>query len=196
MKEARHPTTPGHSGSGFENAGRRSPSPSKMGRNDTVFFSCLPIFDGEGDRARSSRAWWWGFLLAVLLTPGAAYATPQEDARAQQLYTEIRCLVCQGESIADSDAAIAADLRREVRADIEKGLSDADIRKSLVARYGDYVLFRPRLSRLNLILWLLPPLIAAGGIAWLTLRGRKPGKSENYALTSEEREKLEDVLEE
>ena len=162
--------------------------------------SFLPNLIGEGDRAR--RAWWWGILLAVLLTLATppAFATPQDtlkqDARAGHLYTEIRCLVCQGESIADSDAAIAADLRREVRADIEKGMSDAEIRKSLVARYGDYVLFRPRLTKLNLILWFLPPLIVLGGIAWLVLRGRKPGKSEPYALTSEEREKLESVLEE
>jgi len=137
-------------------------------------------------------------LLALVLALAAppAFATPQDDARATHLYTEIRCLVCQGESIADSDAAIAADLRREVRADIEKGMSDADIRKSLYARYGDYVLFRPRLSKLNLILWLLPPLIAVAGLAWLVLRARKPRKSENYALTSEEREKLDDMLEE
>ncbi len=134
--------------------------------------------------------------LALALTAPPALATPQEDARAAHLYTEIRCLVCQGESIADSDAAIAADLRREVRADIEKGMSDADIRKSLYDRYGDYVLFRPRLSRLNLVLWFLPPLIAVCGLAWLGLRGRKPRKSETYALTSEEREKLDTVLKE
>ncbi len=134
--------------------------------------------------------------LVLALAAPPAFATPQEDARAAHLYTEIRCLVCQGESIADSDAAIAADLRREVRADIEKGMSDEDIRKSLYARYGDYVLFRPRLSRLNLILWLLPPLIAVAGLAWLVLRARKPRKSEIYALTSEEREKLDAVLKE
>ncbi len=166
-------------------------------KNDAkTSFLGLPIFDGEGDRAPSSGAWWWGILLAVLLTAPPAFATPQQDARAAHLYTEIRCLVCQGESIADSDAAIAADLRREVRADIEKGMSDADIRKSLYARYGDYVLFRPRLSKLNLILWLLPPLIAIAGLAWLGLRARKPRKSETYDLTSEEREKLDAVLKE
>ena len=135
-------------------------------------------------------------MILPLVLASPAHATPQEEARAMHLYTEIRCLVCQGESIADSDAAIAADLRREVKADIEKGMSDADIRKTLAARYGDYVLFRPRLSKLNLILWLLPPLIAVGGIAWLALRGRKPRKSENYALSSEEREKLDAVLKE
>jgi len=164
-------------------------------KNDvrTSFFF-LPTFAGEGDRAR--RAWWWGVLLAVLLTPMPAFATPREDARAEHLYTEIRCLVCQGESIADSDAAIAADLRREVRADIEKGMSDAEIRKILSARYGDYVLFRPRLSPLNLILWFLPPLIVLAGIAMLVLRGRKSIKSETYALTSEERKKLDSVLKE
>lgn len=137
-------------------------------------------------------------LLAALLVPAAPAfaATPQDNTRAAHLFTEIRCLVCQGESIADSDAAIAADLRREVRADIEKGMSDDAIRTSLYARYGDYVLFRPRLSKLNLILWLLPPLIALGGVIWLIVRKRKSKESENYALTSEEREKLDDLLEE
>jgi len=196
MKEARNPTTPGHSGLGIGRAGRRSPSPAELGRNDNKFLSYLPNLIGEGDRAPSSGAWWGGILLSLALMPVSAHATPLEDARADHLYTEIRCLVCQGESIADSDAAIAADLRREVRADIEKGMSDADIRKSLYARYGDYVLFRPRVSTLNLILWFVPPLIAVAGIVWLGLRGRKPKKSENYALTAEEREKLDDVLKE
>ncbi len=200
MKEARNPTTPGHSGLGFNSAGRRSPClagprPAELGRNDKKPISYLPSFAGEEDRAPSSGAWWWGFLL-VLLLASPAHATPQEDARAGHLYTEIRCLVCQGESIADSDAAIAADLRREVRADIEKGMSDAEIRKSLYTRYGDYVLFRPRLSTLNLFLWFVPPLIAVAGIVWLVLRGRKQKKSENYALTAEEREKLDAVLKE
>jgi cytochrome c-type biogenesis protein CcmH len=134
-------------------------------------------------------------LAFLLLTPTAHAETPQE-ARAQHLFTEVRCVVCQGESIADSDAAIAADMRSEIRADIARGMSDKEIRGSLYKRYGDYVLFRPRLSKLNLILWLIPPLVAIGGIIWLVIRARKPVKTETYQLTSEEREKLADVLEE
>ena len=136
-------------------------------------------------------------LLAALLMPAApAFAAPQEGARAMHLYSEIRCLVCQGESIADSQAPIAADMRAQIRADIAQGQSDEQIRKTFYARYGDYVLFRPRWSRLNLILWTLPPLIVLCGIIWLLLRGRKRMESKPYDLTSEEREKLERLLDE
>ncbi|MGZ3298843.1 MAG: cytochrome c-type biogenesis protein [Asticcacaulis sp.] len=131
----------------------------------------------------------------LLLMPPAAHAETPQETRAQHLFTEVRCVVCQGESIADSDAAIAADMRSEIRADIGRGMSDREIRDSLYKRYGDYVLFRPRLSKLNLLLWLIPPLVALGGILWLVLRARKPVKTEISPLTSEEREKLADVLE-
>ncbi len=141
---------------------------------------------------------WLAPVLASLIVaaPVAHADTPEQTARAQHLYTEIRCLVCQGESIADSDASIASDLRTEIRADIAKGMSDAQIRKSLYDRYGDYVLFRPRLSKLNLILWLLPPLVVIGGIAFFVLRARKPKISRDYELTEAEREKLDDALKE
>lgn len=141
--------------------------------------------------------WLVPILISFAVAAPVTHAdTPEQTARAQHLYGEIRCLVCQGESIADSEASIAADLRTEVRADIAKGMSDAEIRKALYDRYGDYVLFRPRLSKLNLILWLLPPLVVIGGIAFLVLRARKPKFSRDYELTEAEREKLDDVLKE
>ena len=150
---------------------------------------------------RGLARWWWGLLLSLFLPLAAHAGTPApkskvNDARAQSLYAEVRCVVCQGESIADSDAAIAGDMRREIRTDIDAGMSDADIRKSLYDHYGDYVLFRPRLSKLNLILWLLPPLVVIGGIAFFVLRARKPKISRDYELTEAEREKLDDALKE
>ncbi len=131
----------------------------------------------------------------MLLLPLHAFATtPQEEARARQLFTEVRCVQCQSESIADSDAQIAGDMRREIRADIANGKTNVQIRKELFAHYGDYVLFRPRLSLANLLLWLLPPLIAlvGGGILWASRR--KPAESMNYALTEAEEKKLRDIM--
>lgn len=134
-------------------------------------------------------------ILLLLLLPSIACADPGiDEARAQKLFSEVRCVQCQSESIADSDAAIAADMRREVRADIARGMSDAQIRASLYDHYGDYVLFRPRLTKSNLILWALPPLIALIGVALLLTRRKNPENSENSPLSAEERKKLQELL--
>ncbi len=132
--------------------------------------------------------------LALLATPLAAHAQPAADeARAQRLFTEVRCVACQGQDIADSDAAIAADMRREIRQSIVAGRSDADIRADLYGHYGDYVLFRPRFSISNLFLWGMPPLIVFGGIlAFLVLaKRREPARA--YALSEAEQKRLDDL---
>jgi cytochrome c-type biogenesis protein CcmH len=134
-------------------------------------------------------------LAFLFLLPLHAFAaTPQDEARARQLFTEVRCVQCQSESIADSDAQIAGDMRREIRADIAAGKSNAQIRRELFAHYGDYVLFRPRFSPGNLLLWLLPPLIVllGGGILWRVRR--KPEKSADYTLSEAEEKKLRDIM--
>ena len=134
-------------------------------------------------------------ILAALVLPLTAHAdTAANEARAQHLFTEVRCVACQGQDIGDSDAAIAADMRSDIRQQIVQGHSDAEIRKSLYAHYGDYVLFRPRLSVSNLILWILPPLIVLAGVCWLFLRGRKASESRSYALSPEEQEKLRKLV--
>ncbi|WP_414993760.1 cytochrome c-type biogenesis protein CcmH [Asticcacaulis sp.] len=134
-------------------------------------------------------------LFLLLLLPLHAFAaTPQEDARARQLFTEVRCVQCQSESIADSDAQIAGDMRREIRADIAAGKTDAQIRQELFAHYGDYVLFRPRFSSSNLLLWLIPPLIAILGAAGLWFSRQKSVESSDYILTDTEAEKLRDIM--
>ena len=133
-------------------------------------------------------------LLLLLLLPLHAFAaTPQDEARARQLFTEVRCVQCQSESIADSDAQIAGDMRREIRADIAAGRTNAQIRQELFAHYGDYVLFRPRFSLGNLCLWLLPPLIAiiGGAILW---RSRRQSETSAHALSADEEKKLRDIL--
>ena len=134
-------------------------------------------------------------LLALLLLPSVAHADAAKDeARAQHLFAEVRCVQCQSESIADSDAAIAGDMRREVRADIANGMSDAQIRTSLYDHYGDYVLFRPRLTPGNLLLWGLPPLLAIIGVTLMIWRGKTSIVSEVSALTTEESQKLRELL--
>jgi cytochrome c-type biogenesis protein CcmH len=134
------------------------------------------------------------FIFLLFLPLHAFAATPQDEARARQLFTEVRCVQCQSESIADSDAQIAGDMRREIRAEIANGKTNAQIRKELFAHYGDYVLFRPRFSLGNLFLWLMPPLIALLGGAILWRSRRKPEKSSDYALSDDEEKKLRILL--
>jgi len=136
-----------------------------------------------------------GLALALfLLIPLAAHAEPAADeARAQKLFTEVRCVACQGQDIADSDAAIAADMRREIRQAIAAGRSDADIRADLYRHYGDYVLFRPRFSLSNLTLWAIPPLIVIGGVAAFVLMARRRGEARAYALSEAEQKRIDDL---
>ena len=127
-------------------------------------------------------------LLATLATPlaaqtrtPAAYANtqladPAQEAEAKALMATLRCLVCQGQSIADSDADMAGDMRGLVRRRIAAGESAADVRAWLVARYGDYVTYDPPMSAVTLPLWLTPLALLALG-AWIaraSFRRRPP----------------------
>jgi len=133
-------------------------------------------------------------LAAPLGAPMDAHADAAADeARAQRLFTEVRCVACQGQNIADSDAAIAADMRREIREAVAAGRSDADIRADLYRHYSDYVLFRPRFSPSNLILWSVPPLIVLCGIFAFVFMARRQAKARDYALSEAERRRLEDL---
>ena len=84
---------------------------------------------------------------------------PALEARMLQITAELRCLVCQNQTIADSNASLAGDLRREVREMIARGDSDADIKRFLTARYGDFVLYDPPLSARTVLLWAAPGLL-------------------------------------
>jgi cytochrome c-type biogenesis protein CcmH len=113
------------------------------------------------------------FLIAVLVLAGVprAYAVqpdeimtnPALEARARDLSRQLRCMVCQNQSIDDSEAPLARDLRLLVRERIAAGDSDAQVMDFLVARYGEFVLLKPRLESHTLLLWLLPPLALFGG---------------------------------
>jgi cytochrome c-type biogenesis protein CcmH len=111
---------------------------------------------------------------------GLAHAdlSPEQDARYRALIAELRCLVCQNQSIAESSAPLADDLRKQVSAQIAAGKSDREILDYLTARYGDFVLYRPPVQSNTLLLWLAPGLLAIGGIVVaLRLARRKPAAS-------------------
>jgi len=113
-------------------------------------------------------------LLLALLMPLAWAAEPQpvDPDRLYRLTSELRCLVCQNESLADSNAPLAIDLKNEVRARMAAGESDAQIKKFLVDRYGNFVIYRPPFNAATLLLWLGPLLLAVIGIlaVWRTMR--------------------------
>lgn len=111
---------------------------------------------------------------AYAIDPGYAFDDPEMQARYEKISSEVRCLVCQNQTIKDSNAFLADDLRREIRRMLEDGSTDEEIYDFLVARYGDFVLYRPRMSGKTLIVWIAPfLLIAAGGFAAVkVVRGR------------------------
>jgi cytochrome c-type biogenesis protein CcmH len=103
-----------------------------------------------------------GWLLVAVLSMGAAadpserLADPVLEARAKALFPQIRCMVCQNESIDDSQADLAADLRKIVREEVAAGRSDTEVRTYLVQRYGEYVMLKPAFSLTNAALWVTP----------------------------------------
>jgi cytochrome c-type biogenesis protein CcmH len=140
------------------------------------------------------------FVLALLAAPAVHAVQPDEimsdpvrEARARDLSRELRCMVCQNQSIDDSDAPLARDLRLLVRERIAAGDSDHQVLDFLVARYGQFVLLKPRFERETLLLWLLPPLVLAGGGLALWLQARRRGKRNAEAvagLTADEEARL------
>jgi len=142
----------------------------------------------------------------VVLTPAFPWAAVQPDevlrnpvleARARGLSQQLRCMVCQNESIDDSDAPLAHDLRVLVRERLQAGDSDAQVLDFLVARYGEFVLLKPRLSWRTAILWGLPPgLLLIGTILLVVAAARRRGRMQEPApgLTAEEQARLQKNL--
>ncbi len=93
----------------------------------------------------------------------AAFDDPEMQARYEKIISEVRCLKCQNQTIKDSNAFLAADLRREIRHMLEEGKTDDEIYEFLVARYGDFALYRPRASGKTLILWIAPMMFLVFG---------------------------------
>jgi cytochrome c-type biogenesis protein CcmH len=138
------------------------------------------------------------FAAAPLLAR-AGEAVPTENdpvaaARAVQLANELRCLVCQNQSLAESNADLAVDLRRQIREQIAAGRSDPEIVNFMVARYGDFVLYRPPFKATTLLLWLGPALLVAAGFVILGWQLRARRRREQPALTPAERARAERLL--
>jgi len=114
---------------------------------------------------------------ACAVQPDEIMSDPAKEARARDLSRELRCMVCQNQSIDDSEAPLAKDLRILVRERIAAGDSNAQVIDFLVARYGEFVLLKPQLNSHTWILWLLPPLVLAGGGAALWMQARRRSKS-------------------
>ena len=132
---------------------------------------------------------------AAAVTPDEQLADPKLEARARDVSQELRCVVCQNQSIDDSAAEVARDMRRAVRERLTAGDSDAQIYDFMVARYGDYVLLKPPFKLGTLVLWLGAPmllLIAASAIMLTALRRRATAPLP--PLSDEERERLRSLL--
>jgi cytochrome c-type biogenesis protein CcmH len=157
------------------------------------------------------RSRWFviGMLAAVLMIGAApAFAVqpdeimtdPAKEERARELSRELRCMVCQNQSIDDSEAPLARDLRLLVRERIAAGDSDGQVMDFLVARYGEFVLLKPRFNPHTLLLWLVPPLALFGGgfALWRASRRRanttKGGDDPGLALTADEQARLDRLL--
>ena len=146
-------------------------------------------------------------LALLLLAPLSAFAVqpdeilpdPVLEARARAITKELRCVVCQSESLDESNADIARDLRLMVRERLVAGDTDAEVLDYVVDRYGEYVLFRPRFSAFNAALWLSGPalLLIGGGLAlaFIRSRGRAP-EAPPPALSAEEEKRLAELTRE
>jgi cytochrome c-type biogenesis protein CcmH len=143
-------------------------------------------------------------LLALLLAASTALAQgleptlpdPAQEARAQELHKRLRCLVCQNQSIHESNAELARDLRSVVRERIAAGETDAQVVAYVVARYGDWVLLRPPFHAGTVALWLGPPLILAAALlgTWVYFARSRRSIPEMKPLTSEEQARVAALL--
>jgi cytochrome c-type biogenesis protein CcmH len=141
-----------------------------------------------------------GSSAVYAVQPDEIMSDPAKELRARDLSRELRCMVCQNQSIDDSEAPLARDLRLLVRERITAGDSDAQVIDFLVARYGEFVLLKPRLNPHTLLLWLLPPLALAGGGLALWTHHRRRSKSAAaqdqslIRLTAEEEARVERLI--
>lgn len=145
--------------------------------------------------------------LAALMLVAAAPMPPQpaedrplsdasQELRAQAIHRSLRCVVCQNESIAESNAVLAADLRQVVRERVEAGDTDEEVRDYMVARYGDFVLLKPRFEWDTWILWLGPfGVVLIGALAIAVYLRRRRAQPEAQPLTAAERKRLDALLE-
>jgi cytochrome c-type biogenesis protein CcmH len=150
------------------------------------------------------RLWLFAFLLTLLLPVASPAVTPDEmlkdpalEARARTISRELRCMVCQNQAIDDSEAPLAHDLRVLVRDRLTKGDSDRQVLDFIVARYGEFVLLKPRFELRTLMLWGLPPAALLAGLLGLVLalRRRRVAVREPQPLNAAEQQRLATLVE-
>jgi cytochrome c-type biogenesis protein CcmH len=134
------------------------------------------------------------FCIAAAPDPADMLKDPAQEARARALFAQIRCVVCQNESIDDSQAELAHDLRQVVRAQVAAGRSDQEIQAFLVSKYGDFILLRPRFNAATAIIWVTPFAIVLVGVGVLLARRRRQVEAE-ADLSDEERARLKSMVE-
>lgn len=131
---------------------------------------------------------------ALAVTPDEMLDDPALEQRARDISAGLRCLVCQNQSIDDSDAELAKDLRVLVRQRLLEGDSDQEVVGYVVSRYGDFVLLKPRFSLNTLLLWGVPFVVLGGGLAYLLINARRSRALHAEALSDQEQADLEKVL--
>ena len=130
----------------------------------------------------------------VAVTPDEVLPDPALEQRARGISAGLRCMICQNQSIDDSDADLAKDLRVLVRQRLVAGDSDAEVVDYVVSRYGEFVLLKPTYSWRNALLWATPVLLLLAGGVWIARAARRPKLAATPALSAEEKAALDDVL--
>ncbi|WP_025738923.1 cytochrome c-type biogenesis protein [Salinivibrio socompensis] len=144
-------------------------------------------------------------IMIVLLWAGATLAfanaidvyqfdSAQQEDRFRTLTSELRCPKCQNNSIADSNAELAQDLRQKVHQMLQQGRTDDEIRSFMIARYGNFVTYNPPLTASTVILWLAPALVMLTGIGLMVVRSRRAKQTLNEAFSREQQQRLDALL--
>ena len=136
----------------------------------------------------------FGFSLQAKTEDIVQFDKPEDAERYNRLTHELRCLVCQNQTIGDSDAELAGDLRREVYTMVDAGQSDQNIVDFLVNRYGDFVLYRPPIKASTLLLWFGPGSIVLMILLTLWIKKRKQQVAQDMPLSANERKQLTELL--
>jgi cytochrome c-type biogenesis protein CcmH len=139
----------------------------------------------------------FSFSASALTTDIYSFDSPKQQKQFQNLTQQFRCLVCQNENLADSNAPLAQDLRFQIYKMVKQNKSNQDITQYLLKRYGDFVLFKPRFGKLTFILWLGPFImlvVALLRLTWLIQTRRK--KNRKFTFTKQERERIKHLLRE
>ena len=136
---------------------------------------------------------WLLILLLCLAAPAYAQVSPDEQ-RARDIGAQLRCVVCQNQSIEESDAPLAGDMRRLVREQLATGASDVEVIAHIRESYGDYVLLKPPVQTNTFVLWFLPALLVLGSGIWFATSARRPNPLQNETPLSDEDKTLLDEL--